>query len=177
MFWGARGRDRAFFLMPRGEKDLDIPSDMLGITPLTYDPSKSELISAVGSARNKLMRRINELRGKDNQLSLTGEWKQKWKNSQPSWDDCVEGKATIIQTGFDVYAEFECQGIIYTLQAEISNGNLVTGIWKSPNGGPGYVGALQLKISQNARKMSGKWVGIDSIQSINADEWLWERES
>lgn len=37
LFMGAIGRDRTVFVIPRGAK-LHIPSDLLGITPLDYDP-------------------------------------------------------------------------------------------------------------------------------------------
>ncbi len=175
LFMGEKGLGRTFILLPRNVPNLDLPTDLLGITPLNYDASRDDLVTAVGTACNKIKRHIASLQGSGNQLSLTGSWVQKWKNNQPTWDDCVEGSAEVVHTENSIYSKFECRGIEYELSGDISNGNVLTGIWKSPHGGPGYVGAVQLRVSQDAKTMSGKWVGIDSTQTINADEWLWEK--
>src|SRR5262245_19971399 len=40
LFMGHLGRGRAFFLQPRGIKDFHLLSDLLGMTPATYDPDR-----------------------------------------------------------------------------------------------------------------------------------------
>jgi CRP/FNR family cyclic AMP-dependent transcriptional regulator len=46
LFMGALGRARTFLLVPRGVK-LKIPSDLLGLTPLDFDPTTSSLGGAL----------------------------------------------------------------------------------------------------------------------------------
>ena len=54
LFMGALGRDRAFLVCPRGI-DVKIPSDLIGVTPLTYNPDNhSGLVAAVGPASNEI---------------------------------------------------------------------------------------------------------------------------
>ena len=53
LFMGALTRQRTFFVKPRG-KDIKIPSDLFGVTPLEYDPMVTAL-DAVCSAIRKLV--------------------------------------------------------------------------------------------------------------------------
>jgi predicted nucleotide-binding protein len=56
LFMGALGRERVFFVMPRGQKDLHLPSDLLGITPATFNPGRRDknLKAALGPASNQI---------------------------------------------------------------------------------------------------------------------------
>jgi len=60
LFVGARGRDRAFFVMPRVVETIHLPSDLTGLNPLTYAPDRSDdnLIAALGPACNRVRRAI-----------------------------------------------------------------------------------------------------------------------
>ncbi len=56
---GRLGRQRSFILAPRNT-DLHIPTDLVGITPATFDPHRSDrnLVAAVGPACAKVRRAI-----------------------------------------------------------------------------------------------------------------------
>ena len=62
MFLGLHGQHRALILRPRGE-DVKIPTDLLGIAPLDYDPdrARTDPVGAVATAANQLRRLINDL--------------------------------------------------------------------------------------------------------------------
>ncbi|MFS8145534.1 nucleotide-binding protein [Rhizobium sp. BR 249] len=56
LFLGRLGLDRCFFIAPRHTKDLHLPTDLLGIVPLTYNNERSDglLVAAVGAACNQI---------------------------------------------------------------------------------------------------------------------------
>ena len=58
LFLGHLGRERTFFIVPRGEGQLHLPTDLLGITPATYDVefAKENPVAAVGSACGQIRR-------------------------------------------------------------------------------------------------------------------------
>ena len=53
LFAGAIGRERVFLLQPR-RQDLTLPTDLDGMTPLSWDPEKGNLGSALGPACTQL---------------------------------------------------------------------------------------------------------------------------
>ncbi len=55
LFVGRLGRKRTFIISPRGS-DLHLPSDLLGLTSVTYDPDRSDdnLVAALGPASRKI---------------------------------------------------------------------------------------------------------------------------
>lgn len=57
LFMGHLGPDRCFMVSPRGE-NLHLPSDLLGLQPLTFDPGRSDanLLAALGAACNTIRR-------------------------------------------------------------------------------------------------------------------------
>jgi hypothetical protein len=57
LFIGSIGKERCFIVKPRGV-DLHFPSDLLGINPTDYDPTRSDndLVSALNYASNQLKR-------------------------------------------------------------------------------------------------------------------------
>lgn len=63
LFIGRIGRERSFIIIPRGVDDLRIPTDLLGITPATFEPSRqdSNIVAALGPACNRVRKAINKL--------------------------------------------------------------------------------------------------------------------
>ncbi|WP_167591735.1 nucleotide-binding protein [Jiella endophytica] len=63
LFCGALGRRRCSFLLPRHVKSLRLPTDLLGLVPLTYNADRSDrnLLAGVGAACNQLRRMFREM--------------------------------------------------------------------------------------------------------------------
>ena len=60
LFMGALGHSRTFLLYPRGV-DVKLPTDLKGLTPLTYSPSpESQLPASVADACNKIRNLIQK---------------------------------------------------------------------------------------------------------------------
>jgi predicted nucleotide-binding protein len=60
MFIGRIGRKRSFLLQPRGQ-EIRLPSDLKGITALSYDYDRNDLASSVSTVCNKMRQIIREL--------------------------------------------------------------------------------------------------------------------
>jgi diguanylate cyclase (GGDEF)-like protein len=58
LFIGHLGRDRVFFIVSQGPNELKLPTDLLGITSLTFDDGRTDgnLRAALGPACNQLRR-------------------------------------------------------------------------------------------------------------------------
>jgi hypothetical protein len=63
LFIGKLGNDRSFFVMPKNHTSFHLPTDLIGINPATYDPSRSDdnVQAALGPACNQIRRAINRL--------------------------------------------------------------------------------------------------------------------
>lgn len=61
LFIGSIGKERCYIVKPRGV-DLHFPSDLLGINPTDYDPTRSDndLVSALNYASTQIKREISE---------------------------------------------------------------------------------------------------------------------
>ena len=62
LFLGGLGRERVYIVKPRG-KDLKLPSDLLGITPLDYDPNgtAADLRARLGPVINGILKEVKLL--------------------------------------------------------------------------------------------------------------------
>ena len=61
LFMGALSHERTFMIIPRG-RDIKIPTDLLGLTPMDYEPGDNEDIAiSLGPVCEQLRRIINEL--------------------------------------------------------------------------------------------------------------------
>lgn len=60
LFMGALGPSRCFYLVPRSVGPLHLPSDLAGITPLTYNAARSDgnLLAALGPSCNEIRNAI-----------------------------------------------------------------------------------------------------------------------
>ncbi|HEU4881422.1 MAG TPA: nucleotide-binding protein [Longimicrobium sp.] len=63
MFLGKLGPDRSFIVTPRASADLHLPSDLLGVTPATYDAHRRDknLVAALGPACTRMRRAMDEI--------------------------------------------------------------------------------------------------------------------
>lgn len=70
LFIGRIGKERCFFILPRGEEKLHLPTDLLGVTPLTFDAHRSDknLVAALGPACNQI-RNISATKGRFKQVT------------------------------------------------------------------------------------------------------------
>lgn len=92
LFVGRLGRERTFFLLPDDHKAFRLPTDLLGLTPLTYESDRQDdnWTAAVGPACNQVRQIVKRLKviqatanyrtastGADSQQSLENEVKQR----------------------------------------------------------------------------------------------------
>jgi hypothetical protein len=63
LFIGRLGRERNFIVMPRGTDKLHIPSDLIGVTPGTFDAERVDgnFVAALGPTCNKIREAIKQL--------------------------------------------------------------------------------------------------------------------
>jgi hypothetical protein len=62
LFIGRLGLDRVFYVMPRGQSDLHIATDLAGITPGTYDPNRTDgrWEAALGPICNEIRKKVRQ---------------------------------------------------------------------------------------------------------------------
>lgn len=60
LFIGVLGLSRCFFILPRQADPLHLPTDLLGLEPLTYAPDRSDanLVAALGPAASRIRRAV-----------------------------------------------------------------------------------------------------------------------
>ncbi len=63
LFIGRLGKERAFLILPRGHENFELPTDLLGLTPGTFEPKRTDgnLTAALGPACNKIRKMIQVL--------------------------------------------------------------------------------------------------------------------
>lgn len=60
LFFGALGQDRAYYVIPRSEKNFRLPTDLLGIAAGTYDDKRTDgnLTAALGTFSNQIRKMV-----------------------------------------------------------------------------------------------------------------------
>ena len=62
LFVGKLGKDRNFLVMPRGQESFHLPTDLLGVTPVSFDPDRQDgnISAALGPACSKITKAIRK---------------------------------------------------------------------------------------------------------------------
>ena len=63
LFISRLGKERNFLIIPRNQEGFHLPTDLLGVIPATFNPSRSDknLLAALGPACNQIKKRIQKL--------------------------------------------------------------------------------------------------------------------
>lgn len=63
LFVASLGRERTYIVVPRSREDMHLPTDLLGMTPATFEPERQDRNSraAVGPACNMIRKQISQL--------------------------------------------------------------------------------------------------------------------
>ena len=62
LFIGLLGRERSYYVIPRYQQNFHLPTDLIGVTPATYDANRSDksLKAALGPACEEIRRAIKD---------------------------------------------------------------------------------------------------------------------
>lgn len=94
LFIGRIGRERSYIFVPRGSDELHLPTDLLGLTPLSYDADRTDgnLVAALGPACQRVRRAAQQL---GQFLPI------------PAHDEAGQAKATLLDDPEDIVAMLE----------------------------------------------------------------------
>ncbi len=92
MFIGRLGRERSFIVIPRGkEEEFHLPTDLLGITPSTYDAERRDgnLAASLGPACNRIHKAMTKLGVNASIETVTIQEEAEDTNLLSDADDCI----------------------------------------------------------------------------------------
>jgi len=63
LFAGRLGHERCYMIVPRGDDELHLPTDLLGLTPATYEPGRQDgnILAALGPACSRIRKSMKQL--------------------------------------------------------------------------------------------------------------------
>jgi CheY-like chemotaxis protein len=107
LFIGRLGKERSFFIIPNNDNRLHLPTDLLGITPATFNADRKDIRAAIGPACNKIRRSIKDL-GKfskiDNSTAfLTLEAAKKLSEAWVLWVDDIPTNNTYVRQALEAF--------------------------------------------------------------------------
>ena len=179
LFAGALGSRRVFFVMPR-DKNFHLPTDLHGINAATYEPGShsGNLTAALGVASSDIATAIKALTHPGvEHTNLNGEWQGIWYCDRPSYPPENAFAAIITHIGDSVRSKFESNGEHYPLEGTIHRGNLITGVWGTPDAGAAYFGPFQLVISPDGMSLKGRWSGFTRDYGVDSGRFEWTRKN
>jgi hypothetical protein len=172
MFFGALDRTRTFFLIPQDLEGFHLPTDLVGLTSLTYDARdlRTNAQAAVGPACTAIRNVVSQ------QLAFApvtpGLWRQTWRVEKETGVQESDSDAELIVIASRVKAIFEWNRRKFVLDGD-ADGRYLTGTWRDSIPGPGYHGAFQLEMAPTGEEMSGRWVGWSRGGLVRSGSWNW----
>ena len=165
------GQNRCFFLMPSNEKDFRVPTDLAGITPGRYDPTKENLQAAVGPACTQVLSAIfHSSRG------LSGRWASVMLRDGKNLSRDEEiSDMELSDNGSQIVGSFKWKDRTYRIVGKRHTHQYMTGIYEDVAPGYGYHGACQLSVYAGEQMMMGRWIGFNARHDLLGGPWHWRR--
>jgi hypothetical protein len=171
LFMGVLGRDRVFLVVDPSAQ-LEIPSDLAGITLAHYDGTRvrGNDTGAVNDAYLAISERIEASRFP----FLVGEWKSEYSMT------FEEGYPTVVEEMY-VRTSGDCLSLVtkisshddfYTAWGRIVIDRQIIGKWKSHPGKNNMEGVFMLTFSPNANYMYGYFTSPDEKGGIVYATWV-----
>jgi hypothetical protein len=140
LFIGRLGRERSFVIAPRLQDTLHLPTDLLGLTALMYDPNRSDknLVAALGAACRQILAAAKRLH------QWTGTWQTTW------------GEMRIRQDGDRITGTYaHANG---RFEAELLPGHRARGRWYEGEADTDKLrGEFLWKLAPDGKNFAGKW--------------------
>jgi hypothetical protein len=105
---------------------------------------------------------------------LSGVWRIQYHGNPPPPAEIPNDFIRVKQAGSFLAGQTQGESARkFSIRAEISNDEYVTGYWNSTMNNNTYHGAFQLKIEPSGLEMSGKWIGFTREGVVRVGDWSW----